>query len=83
MKSQYKKGTENLPLPRIVTSLKAYVVVFNLQDNDEVVLEKEIDYGNFEDRKWLGRITHWAMTNHHSVETMALVDAQPPTLENK
>lgn len=81
MKTQYRKGAENVPLPRIVTSLKALVVVYNLLDNDEVVIEKEIDYGNFEDRKWLGRITHWAMTNHHSVETMALIDAHAPTKE--
>ena len=81
--SQYRKGAENVPLPRINTSLKALVVVYNLLDEDKVVIERQIDYADIEDRKWLGRVTFWAMTNHHSVETMAMIDAEAPTIENK
>lgn len=80
--SNYKKNAENIPLREINTELKAKVVVYSLFENDDVVTEKDINYGNAEDRKWLGRITFWALTNHCSVETFALVDIDIPTMEN-
>lgn len=74
--SQYRKGAENVPLREINKSMPVLVVVYNLKDNDAVVEEKRINYGDAEDRKWLGRITFWAVTNHCSVETIAIVDAE-------
>jgi len=78
--NQYRKGIENVPLKEINTHFKALVIVYNLRDNDNVVIERQIDYGNHEDRKWLGRVTYWAISNHHSVETIAIVDAESPYL---
>lgn len=78
--NKYQPGEENLPPRHIVSrSIPILVLVYNLRDNDSVAIEKRIDYSSMEDRKWLGRITHWAVTNHHSVETMAIVDAEVPT----
>lgn len=78
---KYKKGLENIPLKEINKSLPAYVVVYNILDNDDVVLEKKIDFASAEDRKWIGRISFWAISNHHSVETMALCDVEFPCVE--
>lgn len=73
---EYRKGVENIPLREINKTTKALVIVYDLANNDSVVVEKEIDYGDVEDRKWLGRITFYALTNHCSVETIAMIDAK-------
>lgn len=78
--NEYTPGIEKLP-PRHFQRgpLPILVIVYNLLNEDDIAVEKEIDYSSFEDRKWLGAITHWAVTNHHSVETMAMIDAKAPT----
>lgn len=81
--SKYKPNAENVPLRKVNTSMPALVVVYDLNNNDEVVVENRIDFANYEDRKWMGRMTFWALTNHCSIETMALVDAEAETMENK
>jgi hypothetical protein len=81
--SQYKPNSENIPLRQINTSMPALIVVYDLLNNDNVALEKRIDFANYEDRKWMGRITFWALTNHHSIETIAIVDAEAEMTENK
>lgn len=46
------------------------ITVFDPKKDDEIVTEKVIDYGEYEDRKFLGRLTHFAMENFYVVETM-------------
>jgi hypothetical protein len=72
----YRKGAENIPLRTVINSCPALVVVYDLANGDNPIVENRIEYSNPEDRKWLGRITAWALTHHCSVETMALVDAE-------
>ena len=80
----YRPGEENIPLKFIQKeAIYALVLVYNLKDNDALIVEKKINYSDFEDRKWLGRITHYALTNHCSVETIACIDAEDETTENK
>ena len=74
--NKYRRGAENVPLREINKNMPVLVIVYDLRNNDNVVEEKRIDYGDAEDRKWLGRITFWAVTNHCSVETIAIVDAE-------
>lgn len=81
--SKYKPNAENLPLRKINTSMPAVVIVYDLENNDEVVKEVRIDFASFEDRKYMGRLTYWALTNHCTIETIALVDAEAETMENK
>lgn len=78
--NKYQKGVENLP-PRDTTNqpLPILVLVYNLLDNKEPAIEKQLNYSDFDDRKWLGRITYWAITNKHYVETIAVSDAKAPT----
>jgi hypothetical protein len=81
---KYRQGEENIPLKYIQKeAIHALVLVYNLLDNDALIVEKKINYSDLEDRKWLGRITHYALTNHCSVETIACVDAEVETTENK
>ena len=70
----YRKGAENIPLREINKNLPILVMVYDLA-TDKLIEEKRMDYGNAEDRKHLGRITFWALTNHCSVETIAMIDA--------
>lgn len=79
----FRKGIENLPLQKINTSCPIIVFVIDLRNDDEIVQEFRLDYANFEDRKHLGRITYYAVSNHLSVETMAVIDAEPPLEELK
>lgn len=70
---EYKEGVENAPPKH---NLPILVLVYSLREDEKVVIEKTINYSNFEDRKWLGRISFWAYSNHCSVETMAMTDAE-------
>ena len=82
----YKKNMENVPLARTIQSLPALVIVHDLTkstDEDDVIEERRIDLSNPEDRKSLGKLTAWALTNHCSVETMAIADISPPSKEVK
>lgn len=74
--AEYRNGAENVPLRDIVKQLPVLVLVYDLKNDDAPLVEKKINYGDMEERRWLGRITYWAITNHCSVETMALSDAE-------
>lgn len=77
---KYKPGAENIPLRQVNTSMPALIIVYDLHNDDAVVLEHRIDFASYEDRKWMGRITFWALTNHHSIETIAIIDAEAETV---
>ena len=62
-------GPESVPLRDYVKKFPLTVTVYD--GNDNVVREETIDYGNFEHRKWLGRVTFWGCSNGHIVETKA------------
>ena len=70
---KYKPGAERIPVKQ---SLPILVIVYSLREDDKVVIEKMINYSDYEDRKWLGSISFWAYSNHCSVETIAMVDAE-------
>lgn len=81
--ANYRNGQENVPTKYIVKDLQVLVLVYDLRNDDAPLVEKRINYGDQEDRKWLGRISYWAYTNNCSVETMALSDAEPKIMENE
>lgn len=74
--AEYRKGAENVPLQEFNKSTPIMVFVIDLKNEDNVVEQKQLDYGNIEDRKYLGRLTYWAISNGHSIETMAVKDAE-------
>lgn len=69
----YKEGSENAPVQR---SLPILAVVYSLRENDKIVVEKRFNYSDFNDRKALGKLSFWAYSNHCSIETMAVADAE-------
>ena len=77
---EYKPGAERLPVKQ---SLPILVIVYSLREDDKVVIEKMINYSDYEDRKWLGMISFWAYSNHCSVETMAVNDANAEAEDGK
>ena len=79
---KYKKGIENLPLREINKKCPILVIIVDLK-TDEVVEEFRLDYASYEDRKHMGRLTFWAVSHHHSIETMSMVDADQPYVEEK
>ena len=66
----------DIPLREIIKSLHIKVFVLDLRNNDDIIQEIDLDLGNIDDRKYLGKITAWALTNHYSVETMNRKDAE-------
>ncbi len=66
----------DLPLHKIISNLPIKVFVIDLRNNDDVLHEIDLDLGNVDHRKYLGKITAWALTNHYSVETMSKLDAE-------
>ena len=71
----YKDGDENVPLRGAPNKdLPMLVLMYDLK-TDELVKEIKLNYGDFYDRKHLGRLTFWALSNHCSIETVAMVDA--------
>lgn len=71
----YKQGAENVPIRDFNTSTPIKVFVIDLQNEDNIVKEVTLDYGKSEDRKYLGKLTFWALQNHHSIETMSVKNA--------
>ena len=72
---EYRKGIENVPLLSPNTDCPIMVFVIDLKNNDEVVEQKELNLANHEHRKYLGKLTFWAVNNSHSIETMSVKDA--------
>ena len=72
---EYRKGIENVPLLAPNTDCPIMVFVIDLKNNDEVVEQKELNLANHEHRKYLGKLTFWAVNNSHSIETMSVKDA--------
>lgn len=72
---EYRKGIENVPLLAPNTDCPIMVFVIDLKNNDEVVEQKELNLANHEHRKYLGKLTFWAVNNNHSIETMSVKDA--------
>lgn len=70
---EYKEGAESTPVKH---ELPILVIIYSLRENDKVVVEKRLNYSDYEDRKKLGQLSYWAYTNHCSIETIALVDAE-------
>lgn len=70
---EYKPGIENKPVQH---SLPILAIVYSLRENDKVVVEKRFNYSSYEDRKALGALSFWAYTNHCSIETLAITDAE-------
>ena len=69
---EYKDGAEAVPVKH---KLPILVIIYSLREDDKVVVEKRLNYSNYEDRKILGQLSFWAYSNHCSVETMAVTDA--------
>lgn len=80
---EYRKGAENIPLRQVNNSSPALVIVYDLHNGDAPIVENRIDFSNPDDRKWIGRITHWALTHHCSVETIAIADAEAESVKPK
>lgn len=73
--AEYKNGAENVPIRDFNTSTPIKIFVIDLRNDDNVVKEVELDYGKSEDRKYLGKLTFWAIQNGHSIETMSVKNA--------
>jgi hypothetical protein len=54
-----------------VTKLEMVAVVHNIE-NELIEHEFALDYGNADDRKFLGRLTFWCITNKRSVECVSV-----------
>ena len=74
--SNDKNGPWDMPLRGIITSLPIVMFVIDLKNEDEVLHQIELDFSNPDDRKYIGKITAWALSNHYSVETMTKDDAK-------
>lgn len=62
-----RNGPEFAPIRDYVKDLKIIVTFYDEQD--KIIREERLDYGNSEDRKWLGRLSFWGWTSGYTVET--------------
>lgn len=67
------KGEWDAELPRFIKSKKMVVLLHDLK-SDTIEKEFILDYGNYEHRKFLGKLTYYAIANCKSVETMDVDD---------
>lgn len=63
---------EFAPLRDFVKSFKIKVTIYN--QKDDVVRTEVMDYGLPSDRIWLGRLSYWAWSQNHYVETERLTE---------
>lgn len=67
------RGPWDAPLKEYVNQFYLRVTVYDgSSETDDIVVEKIIDYGKFEDRKWLGRITFWAAREGYIIQSEAV-----------
>lgn len=62
------QGPESAPLREYV---KNYAIVVNIYSGDDLIRHENVDYGDFEQKKWLGRLSFWAWTCGYTVETLS------------
>ncbi len=67
------RGPEDMPLDRIYTELWIMVTLIDVKSNRKIRTEK-INYGDFNARKWLGKVTFFSVTHGYKVETCAESD---------
>lgn len=72
-----RSGDEFKPLKEFNTHFPAHVFVLDIKNDNEIVRHGEFDYANFEHRKWLGKLTFWALDNGYSIETVSKDDVEP------
>lgn len=63
------RGPWDAPLKEFNNHFLVRLIVYD--KNDKEMANHVIDYGNFADRKFIGRISFWAYTNGYAVETYA------------
>lgn len=51
-------------------------------DDDKKIAEHKIDYSKADARKFLGKLTFWAINNRHYIQTMLLSDVDLPTKDS-
>lgn len=51
--------------------VKTYPIILEIYDGDTLIKSEKLDYGNFEDKKYLGRLSYWAWEKNYTVETRA------------
>lgn len=64
-------GPWDKPLNEYISFKKVAVLIHDIVA-DEIKYEFIIDYGNAEHRKWLGKLTWYAISNRMSVETLSI-----------
>lgn len=77
---QYRKGIEKVPhFGEIVTEFKIIVFIVNLETND-IVDQIELNYSRtaVEDKKRLGQLTYFALSNGYYLEIMNKDDVDKP-----
>lgn len=81
----YRKGIEKIPhFGEIVTEFKIIVFIVKLE-TDDVVDQIELNYSRtaVEDKRRLGAITYWALSNGYYLEIMNKKDVDLPYAEDK
>lgn len=73
----------NLSMRReIITTLPIIVFVINIE-SDDVIQQIELDYAKIDDKKLLGRLSYWALTNGCYMELMNKKDVDKETISNE
>lgn len=67
MDDKKKTGPEWAPLREFNKSFKIRVDIYDKDDN--IIRTEVMDYGNKDDRIWLGKLSWWAWQNGHTCET--------------
>lgn len=68
-----RRGAWDAPLPSFNKHKPIVVLVHDLE-KEVIEQEFKLDYGSYDDRKFLGRLSFWAINNGRSIETMAVDD---------
>ena len=68
MNEKQRNGPEMAPIRDFVKSFIIRVTVYD--KHDSVIRTEKMDYGKPEDRSWLGKLSYWAWSNGHTVETI-------------
>lgn len=75
--AEYSMKPWDVPIRKYIETFPIIVLVVDIKgDEDKILHEIRLDYGDSNQRKYLGKITYWALDNGYTIEMMTVALAE-------
>ncbi len=67
------RGPEDLPPKNYIQDIELVILMRDIKSN-RVIREERINYSDKDARRWLGKVTYYAVSNGYAIETLNAKD---------